>query len=269
MKSEEYFNLVKSYKLLANKSLGQNFLINPEIAEKIVSLANIEEKDLLLEVGAGLGSLSYFEVGKCDVTLIDIDERMLSFLNEHFKQENTAILRQNILKADLTKYTKIVGNLPYYITSGIIEYLLLNATNAKEMVLMCQKEVYPKLLKTFISPLSLLLNHVCDISQPLNVGRNNFAPIPHVDSVVFKLTPNEDIKNPQNKDLFKLMVRLFNYRRKTIKNCLSSIIDDKTKIDTILQDLAINEMLRPEQLDINVYINLLNYLKSNNLVSKI
>lgn len=138
----------------------------------------------------------------------------------------------------------------------------MNAKDAKKIVLMCQKEVYPKLLSSFISPLSLLLNDVADISSPLAVGRNNFIPVPHVDSVVFSLTPNEKIKRSENKELLKLMQQLFLHRRKTILNCLQNIVKDKEIASKILDKLHVNPMLRPEQLNIEFYISLLKELKS-------
>ena len=272
MKSKEkYFEEIKTYKILANKLLGQNFLINPIFAENIVEKLDIFDKDNVLEIGAGLGSLSYFLVQKkAHTTLIDIDERMLSFLNNNYGEEkNVIIKRMNVLKEDLSTYNKIIGNLPYYITSSIIEHILLNATSAEKIVLMTQKEVYPKLLKNFKSPLSLLLNYVCDISSPINVSRNNFSPVPHVDSVVFILTPNSNIKLSENKELYKLISQLFLYRRKTILNCLTSLVKNKETAMRIIQNLGVDINLRPEQLDINFYISLLKQLKIENDKSKI
>ena len=270
MNVETYFENIKSYKYLANKSLGQNFLINSEIAGKIVENLDISDDDLVLEIGAGLGSLSIFLAEtKADINLIDIDERMLTYLKEKFGDiPNVKIRRQNILKEDLSKYTKIIGNLPYYITSGIIEHILVNAKSAKKIVLMCQKEVYPKLLSSCVSPLSLLLNYVSEISSPVSVGRTNFVPIPHVDSVVFSLTPNEKIKDENNKDLLKLMQRIFLHRRKTILNCLESVIKDKKIAEEILMKLNVSTNLRPEQLKIDFYISLLKVLKSYGLSIK-
>jgi len=264
MNKIEFFENVRLFKFLANKSLGQNFLINPEIAEIIVKKLELKQTDSVLEIGAGLGSLSIFLAdSNSNVELIDIDERMLSHLSSTFENnKNVTIKRQNILKADLDSYTKIIGNLPYYITSGIIEHILLNAINAKKIVLMTQKEVYPKLLKDFKSPLSLLLNYVCDISTPLSVGRNNFTPVPHVDSVVFVLTPNERIKEKENKEVYSLMRQLFLHRRKTILNCLQNVTKDKQKAEEILVSMSVNKNLRPEQLGIDFYINLLKQLKS-------
>lgn len=259
MSDKEYFEKVKSYKLIANKSLGQNFLINPQTAEKIVGLLNVKESDHVLEIGAGLGSLSYYLAktnSLCE--LIDIDERMLMFLEEQFKtNKNIKVKRQNILKYDLSGFNKIIGNLPYYITTSILEKLLLDAKDAESIVLMTQKEVYPKLLKSNTSPLSLFLNYVADISSPMEVGKNNFAPIPHVDSVVFIITPNENIKNESNVRLFKTMKQLFLLRRKNILNNLTNLVKDKEKAREILEKMKIDTNKRPEELAIEFYIDLL------------
>ena len=262
MNEKEFFENIKSYKLIANKSLGQNFLINPSVAEKIVKLLEIKEGDTILEIGAGLGSLSYFLVKsqeKCQ--LIDVDERMLTFLNDEFKNaKNVEVKRQNILKYNLAGFNKIIGNLPYYITSSIIEKLLLDGKDAEIMVLMTQKEVYPKLLSLNKSPLSLFLNYVCEISSSIDVGRNNFAPVPHVDSVVFTLKPNKNVKNPDNLRLYKTMKQLFLLRRKNILNNLSNYVQNKEKAREILGKMGVETNKRPEELPIEFYINLLKML---------
>ena len=261
---EKYFEEVRSYKFIANKSLGQNFLVDSNAAEKIVKKLNLEEGDNALEIGAGLGSLSYFLAQeKGSKTLIDVDEKMLGFLQEKFKNsQDLLVKRENVLKSDLSQYSKIIGNLPYYITSGIIEHIVLDATNAKKIVLMCQKEVYPKLTKANISPLSIMLNYVSEISSPINVSRNSFVPVPHVDSVVFELTPNENIKNKSNKEVYNLMCRLFLHRRKNILNCLSSVCESREKAKEILTKCGLNENLRPEQLKIGDFQKLFEVLKS-------
>ena len=262
MNEKEYFENIKSYKLLANKSLGQNFLINPQTAKRIVNLLALQENDNVLEIGAGLGSLSFYLVkSSAKVELIDVDERMLMFLYEHFNNEkNVTIKRQNILKHELAGFNKIIGNLPYYITSGIIEKLLLKAKNAEVMVLMTQKEVYPKLLTSNHSPLSMFLNYVCEISSPIDVGRNNFTPVPHVDSVVFTLKPNSNIKNEHNEKLLKVMKQLFLLRRKNILNNLSNLVKNKEKAKEILVKMKVDTNKRPEELSIDFYIELLKML---------
>ena len=262
MNEKDYFDKVKSYKLIANKSLGQNFLVNSDAAQRIVNLLDIKKDDKILEIGAGLGSLSfYLSQSDSNVELIDIDERMLMFLNEQFgAKENVTVKRQNILKYDIKGFNKIIGNLPYYITTSIIEKLLLDATNCERIVLMTQKEVYPKLLEKNKSPLSLFLNYIADISSPIDVGRNNFAPVPHVDSVVFVLTPNKNMKNEGNKELFKIMKQLFLLRRKNILNNLTNLVKNKEKAREILEKMKIDTNKRPEELPIEFYINLLKML---------
>lgn len=271
MNKIDFFNNIKSYKYLANKSLGQNFLINCDVAEEIVNSVDIHNGDNVLEIGAGLGSLSYFLIDKeVNATLIDVDENMVNALNDKFLiYKNIVIKRQNILKFDVSKYERIIGNLPYYITSGIIEYLLLNAKSAKQITLMVQKEVFTKLNdKKEISPLSLLLNYVASFSLGGYVSRNNFAPAPHVDSAYFIIKPNSKIME-DNLYLYKLMCRLFLYRRKTLSNSLSSLLNSKDLAIECLKEAEILETLRPEQIDIQKYISLLNVLKSKVDITKI
>lgn len=260
----KYFDEVKSFKFIANKSLGQNFLIDSNVAEKIVKKLELNSTDKTLEIGAGFGSLSYFlSQEKGTKTLIDVDEKTISFLQGKFKNiPELQIKRENVLKSDLSKYSKIIGNLPYYITSSIIEHVVLNATNAKKIVLMCQKEVYPKLTNANISPLSIMLNYVCEISAAMNVSRNSFVPVPHVDSVVFELIPNENIRNKTNKEVYKLMCALFLHRRKNILNCLSNVTGNRESARSLLEKCSINENLRPEQLKIKDFQNLYEVLKS-------
>lgn len=272
MNSEQFFNDIKTYKFLANKSLGQNFLCSKDIAEKITNALRVQPEDNVLEIGAGLGSLSYFLVkNNAQISLIDVDDNMVNELNNKFSSyKNVNIYRKNILKTDLSVYSKIIGNLPYYITSSIIEKILLDGINSKLIVLMVQKEVYLKLTdKNEISPLSLLLHYVADVSSMCVVGRNNFTPVPHVDSAYFVITPNNNIKDQQNNLLYKLMCKLFLYKRKTILNNLTKLIGDKEVATEILEKSQIDLMKRPEHLSIDQYINLLNILKSYDFINKI
>ena len=267
MNKETFFKDIKSYKFLANKSLGQNFLIESDIASNIVNTLSLENGDSVLEIGAGLGSLSYFLVNSTNnVTLIDVDENMINILKDKFKDTN--VVRANILKYDISSFNKIIGNLPYYITSSIIEYLLLNGKNLKMATLMVQKEVYDKLfIKKEISPLSLLLNYLAVASKSNFVSRNCFSPVPHVDSVYFSLSFNEHIQS-DNKELYILMTKLFIHRRKTILNNLTSILKDKQKAEQVLLDSNIKLSSRPEQLNILDYQNILKTLQFNNLLLK-
>lgn len=263
LSQNKYFDEIKTYKLVANKSLGQNFLIDQNLASSIVDKLELSKDDVTLEIGAGLGSLSYFLAQKPgQKVLIDIDEKMLAFLRENYKNiQDLQVKRENILKADLEKYTKIIGNLPYYITSGIIEYVLLNAINTKQIIFMCQKEVYPKLADPSSGPLAKFLYYVGSIKKVADAPRNSFVPVPHVDSLVFEIVPNENIKNEENKKLYKMMCQLFLHRRKTILNNLNSIGLNKEKAEELLDKCGIAKNKRPEQLEISDFKNILMLLK--------
>ena len=268
MDNKEFYETIKSYKLTANKSLGQNFLINNDVALKIVSALKENEDDTILEIGTGLGSLTYQLAKKSNnITSIDVDENMINIANTIYKYpDNVVIKRENALKCDVSSYDLIIGNLPYYITSGIIEYLLLNATNAKRLVLMVQKEAYYRLIdKKEKSPLSLLLSYVGKTNVVCNVTRNAFAPVPHVDSLCFVVELNEFVKDNNNKLLYKLMCALFLYRRKNILNCLTNLLKDKSVAQEILREANILENVRPEALSINEYKNLLKILNNKSI----
>lgn len=269
MDNKEFYETIKSYKLTANKSLGQNFLIDNDVALKIVSALKENENDTILEIGTGLGSLTYQLAKKSNnITSIDVDENMINIANTIYKYpSNVVTKRENALKCDVSSYDLIIGNLPYYITSGIIEYLLLNATNAKRFVLMVQKEVYYRLIdKKEKSPLSLLLSYVGKTNVVCNVTRNAFAPVPHVDSLCFVVELNEFVKDNNNKLLYKLMCALFLYRRKNILNCLTNLVKDKAVAQAILSEANILENIRPEALSINEYKNLLKILNNKSIV---
>src|SRR5574344_1034724 len=169
METNKFFASVKSRKYLAQKELGQNYLVNSDVCKKIVDSLHLNKEDNLLEVGGGLGSLSYFVINQpCKATFIDIDDNSLHFINEHIAySDNYNFINQNILTMDIKPYNKIIGNLPYYITTSIIEYLLLNATNATTLILMIQKETFQRLVATIktkdYGPLSILIQYTNDV----------------------------------------------------------------------------------------------------------
>ena len=119
MTEEKYFENIRSFKFLAKKEIGQNFLGDPEAAKRIVSLLEAKEGEKVLEIGSGAGSLSYFlSLGPAKADLIDIDEAMLQKLKEDFEGNPYLNIQfGNAMRYDYSSYDKIVGNLPYYITS--------------------------------------------------------------------------------------------------------------------------------------------------------
>ena len=147
------------------------------------------KEDKVLEIGPGLGSLTHF-LQNHNLDVCDIDERMCRVIEAIYSNKNNIkVFNNDILKFDVSKYNKIISNLPYYITSDIISYLLLNAKNCDEMVFMVQKEAALRFLDSTnkTEPLSILINLVGDIKKVYTVKPSSFVPAPHVDSVVFKI----------------------------------------------------------------------------------
>ena len=151
--------ILKKYNITANKSLGQNFIINDSVVDKIVESAEITKEDLVIEIGPGLGNLTEFLLEKAGkVIAIELDERMLEILNDRFSlYDNFEIINEDVLKVDLNKLiktnkneqiknAKIVANLPYYITTPIIMKLLEEKLDLESITVMIQKEVADRLI---------------------------------------------------------------------------------------------------------------------------
>ena len=161
---ETYFSRIREYKLLAKKEVGQNFLVDPSLAEKTVSILLDPSEGPILEIGPGAGSLTYFLIEKgYRGTAVDIDEGLVLKLQEDFAFDSDfKIERANALKADYGPYVQLIGNLPYYITSSLIETFLFEAPKAKRGVFMVQKEAYERLTAgpdtRDYSPLSIMFS---------------------------------------------------------------------------------------------------------------
>lgn len=258
---ESFFEEVNSYKLLAKKEVGQNFLIDSSAAERIISLLDVQEDDCVLEIGCGAGSLTFFlnEI-KAHGEAIDIDEAMLEKCRKDFPISNMNILQGNAMRWDYGKYTKIVGNLPYYITSGILEKVLLGASNCKKMAIMVQKEAADRLLSPVGSkdygPLNILLSLSGSLKREFKVPRSSFAPAPHVDSAVLSYIYKDNRDLELLGKVYSFASSLFLQRRKTIANNLKTVMKDQVKATNILLAAKIDPNKRPEQLTPEEYLTL-------------
>lgn len=263
MDVNKYFEGVEQLKFLAKKEVGQNFLIDKGKASLIVFALEADSSDCVLEIGCGAGSLSYFlSKGPAKSTLIDIDEAMITKLQNDFKDnEFLKIQMGNAMKFDYSPYTKIVGNLPYYITSAIIEKTLIEATRATRLVFMIQKEAADRIMaKTNTkeyAPLNILLSLRGKTKKIFNVSKNCFSPRPHVDSTVIQIDLDANFDENVIK-AFKLSQSLFLKRRKTIYNNLKDLLHDETKTKRLLEECGIPLTYRPEQISPEQYLLLSN-----------
>lgn len=263
MSEKEYFEKIAQYKLLAKHEIGQNFLIEPRIAEKIVSLLDLQEGESVLEIGSGAGSLTYFLAKhENQITCIDIDESLIAKTQQDFsKNENVIIQMGNAMRWDYSSYDKIIGNLPYYITSGLVERSLLGGKKSKKLVFMVQKEWYQRLFSKPKSkdygPLSILLEYRATKEESFNVSKSAFSPAPHIDSVVFSLKIRENSTCETADKLYSLACSLFLHRRKTILNNLYFVTKEAKSAEEALKKAKIEASKRPEELSLDDYLRIL------------
>ena len=244
-----------------SKDYGQNFLIEPDACAQIVNSLDIQENERVLEIGPGIGSVTHFlSLNNNEIDVVDIDKAMVSFLNVFYKEnKNIHVIENDIRKHNISIYDKVIGNLPYNITTEIIVYLLTSPSKFKSLVLMCQIETFAHFFDVKGSeygPTSVLIHLLGNIEKLFAVKRGCFYPVPNVDSVVFKINienkyPKEDVLKA-----YKLSKALFLNRRKTILNNLGNYLKDKNVANDYLTKLNIAPNLRPEQIAPEKYLEL-------------
>ncbi len=245
--------LIEKFNILANKSLGQNFLHRDDIIETIADSAK-GKTDACIEIGAGLGVLSSALCG-CfkSVTTVEID-RSLKDVTAFTLQNKTnhKMVYADFLRVDFDSLcdapVTVVGNLPYYITGDILKKLFKNHKNVVRAVVMVQKEAADKLMapprdKQYRA-ISVMAQHLCDISTVCDVSPDCFIPAPHVYSAVICLDFKRDIDDP--KEFFNFVTRAFNARRKKLTSIFEK--DRKQKATDELAALGFSESARCEEL---------------------
>ncbi len=259
--------IVEKSGLKPDKDYGQNYLLEPAICEKIVSLLDINKDDYVLEIGPGIGSLTHFiDFYDSKIDLVDIDQRMIDFLKIIYSKNNIQIIRNDIRKHDVSVYSKIIGNLPYNITTETVIYLLENAKQCKKMVLMCQSEAFDRFNDVSgknYGPASILVHLLGNIKKALVVKSGSFYPAPKCSSTVFVLERTNEFEYEKAISVYKLSKQLFLNRRKTIYNNLYSYLGDKEKASNLLEKLNIPLNKRPEELPPSVFVGLYDILKNN------
>lgn len=284
---EETRFILKKYNIKANKSLGQNFLINKEVVEKIVDSANIGKDDLVIEIGPGLGTLTEFLLEKAkQVICVELDERMVNILKDRFMlYDNLKIINEDILKLDLNKIiseeklnkkinnVKIVANLPYYITTPIVMKLLEDKLDIESITIMIQKEVADRLIENpggkNTGAITYAINYFSIPEGIMEVPNTSFIPEPEVTSKVLKLTirDNAPVEVKDVNLLFKVIKCAFMQRRKTLLNALvnNNIFNSKDGGIEILNNLGLDANIRGEKLSLEDYAKLADEIQKNYL----
>lgn len=254
----------------AKKSLGQNFLKDETILNKISESVTTKDNDLIIEIGPGKGALTKHLIKKNSyLVCFEIDTRMQDILKE-YENEKTRIIYQDILETNILEDIKdinynnlyIIANIPYYITTPIIKKVM-NLPKLESMTLLVQKEVGERLSskpgnKSYGS-LTVYLNYYFDIEYLFTVKNNYFEPAPKVDSAVinFKIKENK-LKVKNEEVLFKLIENSFKQKRKTLKNNLKDY--DWNKIIKVLQTHNLSENIRAEEIPLEIFIEISNNL---------
>jgi 16S rRNA (adenine1518-N6/adenine1519-N6)-dimethyltransferase len=256
------------------KRFSQNFLKNQHFASKIVESLDINNKDTVIEIGPGKGILTekLVKTNAAELLLVEIDRHWVEYLKNEYS-EQTEIFQGDFLKFNWYEYSgkriKLIGNLPYHITSPILFHILDHAEAADSCVFMTQNEV----AKRIVSPpgnkdygiLSVLCQTYAKVEYLFTVSKGNFYPVPKVDSAVFRMKFYKNVENLKNHQLYRKIVRSsFNFRRKMLRNSLGRIFDK-----TIVYCLnAVNLDRRPEDLTVDEFKNLTNeinhHLRSKN-----
>lgn len=266
--------LLKKYGLKANKKLGQNFLINEAIIKEIAEKADVQKDDVIIEIGPGLGSLTHELLERAKkVIAIELDNNMVKILKERFSlYDNFELIEDDVLKVNLKeiieKYesVKVVANLPYYITTPIVMKLLEDKLNLKSITVMVQKEVGERFCakpngKEY-GAITVSINYYAKPEVIIDVPKDNFDPVPEVDSCVIKLAIRDvpPVKINDEKKFFSLIKAAFSQRRKTINNSLTCTGKSKEEIKIALERLNINTNLRAENLSIEEFAEISNII---------
>jgi len=255
-------------KFKAKKSLGQNFLIDNTIIDRIIKSVDVKENEKILEIGPGKGYLTkYLKKFNQELTCFEIDKDTLPYL-EILMDDKTKIIYQDFLTVNLNEYYKksdsihVIANIPYYITTPIIEHIIKSNLNILDMTLMVQKDVADRLTSKPGSReygyISVYLNYYFNLEKLFDVDKTCFSPVPKVDSAIIKLSKKESKYDVNEEIFFKLIKDAFKMKRKNLRNNLKEY--DLNKISKTLIKYNLDLTARAEELSINIFIDIANNL---------
>ncbi|SFC83811.1 16S rRNA (adenine(1518)-N(6)/adenine(1519)-N(6))-dimethyltransferase RsmA [Butyrivibrio sp. YAB3001] len=276
--------VLAKYGMSAKKKFGQNFLIDSNVLDGIVSAANITDNDCVLEIGPGIGSLTqYLAEAAGRVVAVEIDKTLIPVLADTLSEyTNVTVINEDVLKVDIAeivkeyndnKPIKVVANLPYYITTPIIMKLFEGGAPIESITVMVQKEVADRMVmgpgnKDYGS-LSLAVGYYAEAEAVMDVPPSSFIPQPGVGSAVVKLNRFSEpaVKVNDEKYMFEIIRTSFNQRRKTLSNSLSnnpSLRVSRQQVQDALVKMGIDEKARGEILSLEQFARLSDILQSSN-----
>lgn len=277
--------IIQKYQFAFQKKLGQNFLIDSHVLDKIIKASGITKEDCVLEIGPGIGTMTQYLAEQArHVVAVEIDKNLIPILEETLKgYDNITIINKDILKTDIHELVdtynqgipiKVAANLPYYITTPIIMELFESQVPIDNLTVMVQKEVADRMqakpgTKDY-GALSLAVQYYANPYIAANVPPNCFIPRPNVGSAVIRLTrhqtPPVEVSEPRL--MFALIRASFNQRRKTLQNSLnnsSEIPFSKEFIAAAIESLGLPAAVRGEKLSLEEFAKLSNYFSLHNI----
>lgn len=273
-------DILQKYHFNFQKKLGQNFLIDTKVLERIIEASDISKDDCVLEIGPGIGTMTQYLAEKAgEVIAVEIDKALIPILEDTLKEyDNVTVINNDILKVDINKIVneknngqpiKVVANLPYYITTPIIMGLFESHVPLKSITVMVQKEVADRMqvgpgTKDY-GALSLAVQYYAKPEVVANVPPNCFIPRPNVGSAVIRLTRYEKppVMAEDEHFMFSLIRASFNQRRKTLINGLlnAGLGLSKENIIHALESMQLSLTIRGEALTLEQFAKLSNLLK--------
>lgn len=272
-------DIINHFGFKFSKSLGQNFLIDQNILDKIVGAAELNNESCVIEIGPGIGTMTQ-EVAKFarKVVAIELDDTLIPVLNETLgNYNNIKVIHNDALKVNFKRLieeenlteVKVVANLPYYVTTPIISKLLTEKPGLRAIIIMIQREVADRMVakpgSKEYGALSLLVQYYTKVEKITRVPPACFIPQPKVESAVIKMTILEEpaVKVNDEKLFFKIIRDSFNMRRKTLWNVLKQTGLSQEKLEKVFSDSGIDPKRRGETLTIEEFAKLSDRVRDN------
>lgn len=270
-KREVTKHILKTFGIHASKRLGQNFLVDEAVVDAIVRASEIQEGEIVLEIGPGIGTLTQaLAEAKADVVAVEIDKRLPDILAKTLQgYENIRIVHGDILKVNIPEITgggkfKAVANLPYYITTPIIMSLLEQRLPVTKLVAMVQKEVADRMVakpgKKDYGALSVAVQYYTEPKIVVDVPPLSFIPSPAVNSVVIccDVRENPPVEICNEKMFFRVVKAAFSQRRKTLNNTMKTMGLPAEQVKATLEQAEIDGTRRGETLSLPEFAKLAN-----------